>query len=312
MTTSLLTKRLSYSSILTFHKCPRKFYLERHQTSRDEKSIHLAYGSSMGVGMQEVMKNSSYETVIFAAFLAWDLDLEEEDVKGKKSFWDAIHAINQFASEFWPSMQRSGWQLLHLNDKATDEFGFKINLPDGFYLLGYLDGILFNKNNNEVRVLETKTTKYTNVHEALYSNSWQGIGYSIVLDELVASGKLESFSSLEVLYLVLKSTAKEFELFPFKKPPSVKAGWLYNMHREVQAIKACEDEDYWPKYGESCWDYASFKPCQFYGVCDMHPKHLFLKDEEAFNEVALAKEKEANEKCFVMNMEDIVARRLEA
>lgn len=309
--TSLLTKRLSYSSILTFHKCPRKFFLERHQISRDEKSIHLSYGSAIGVGLQEVMKGSSQQDIIFAAFLAWDMDLDEEDIKSKKSFWDAIHAINQFASETWPAMKRSGWELLRLNEKATDEFGFKIKLPYGFYLIGYIDAILLNKKYNEMRVLEVKTTKYNNVHEALYSNSWQGIGYTLVLDELAACGKMDSFASLEVLYLVFKSTSKEFELFPFKKFPTTKAEWLHNMYREIEAIKACEDAEYWPKYGESCWDYASFKPCAFYGVCDMSPTSLFLKSEEAFNMLALEKEIQAQESCFNMDAGNIISRRLQ-
>jgi hypothetical protein len=286
--------------------------LERHEPSKDEKSIHLAYGSSVGVGLQEVMKSSSIEKAFYLAFLAWDIDTEEEDIKGKKSLWHALLNIQSFAEEFWPGIQRTGWEMLHLDGIATDEFAWKINMSHGFYLIGYIDAILRNRRNNEVRVLEAKTTKYNNVHESLYSNSWQGVGYSIVLDELAANGKLDDFPSLEVLYLVLKSAAQEYELLPFKKPPSVKAGWLYNMHREIDAIKACEDENYWPKYGESCWEYASFKPCKYYGTCDMSPEHLFLRTVEQFNESAIEKEAKANKDCFVMNMTDIVNRRIAA
>ena len=307
----LALRRLSYSSLLTFHKCPRLFYLERHELNKDIKSIHLSYGKAIGSGMQEVMKGSSLQDAWFAAFLAWDIDIEEEEEKSKKSLWFALLMTTKFAEEIWPHMQRLGWELYYHDEQATDEFSWKIHFFDDFHLVGFIDAILINKRTNEIKVMEIKTTKYKSVDEALYANSWQGLGYSVILDALGEQEDL--FASFEVLYEVVKSTDMSFESLPFKKDRGSKAIWLKDITNNIEQIQRYEEEDYWPQHGEACWDYAAYRSCRFFGACHMSLKGLFLKDAEVFNKLAAAKvtkETEAGTYKLEMALNSIIENQL--
>lgn len=289
----LAIRRLSYSSLLTLHKCPRLFYLERHDFGEREESVHLAYGKAFGTGIQEVMKGSSLQRAWLAAFLAWDIGTEEEMDKDKKSLWFALLMVSKFAEEYWPMFASQGWKLLSIAGKASDEYGYKLHFLDRFYMIGFIDAILYNENTGEIKVLEIKTTKYNNPNEALYANSWQAIGYGIILDKLVAYLEeldITNHSSYEVLYLVLKSNSMEIELMPFKKTKVQKAIWLKDITIDIERIANYEKENHWPKYGESCFNYASYKPCKYFGLCHMSLKGIFLKDVTALNEKVLAKE----------------------
>lgn len=314
----LAIRRLSYSSLLTLHKCPRRFYLERHDLGDREESVHLSYGKAFGTGIQEVMKGSSMQDAIFAAFLAWTLDTEEEIEKDKKSLWFAIIMIQKFAEEHWPVFQAAGWELLLINkgtdeEKATDEYGFKVNFFDGFYLIGFIDAVLYNKHSHEIKVLEIKTTKYSNVSEALYANSWQALGYNVILDSLAKELGLNVISGYEVLYLVLKSSALEIEVFPFQKSSSKKAIWLKDITLDIERIKGYEEDDHWPMYGESCYDYAAFKPCKYFTICHMSLRGIFLKTVEQINEEIEKKEIKEEEQSLIstnISIEEIISTQL--
>lgn len=311
-------RRLSYSSLLTLHKCPRRFFLERHDLNRGEESVHLAYGKAFGTGIQEVMKGSSLEKAYFAAFMAWDIDTEEEIEKDKKSLWFALIMIQKFAEETWPAFRGAGWELLftiHANGerKASDEFGFKLHFFDDFYLMGFIDAILYNKKSHEIKVLEIKTTKYKDVSEALYANSWQALGYNVILDKLAKELGLDTVSGYEVLYLVLKSGALEIDILPFQKSATKKAIWLKDISIDIEAIQRYEKEDHWPMYGESCYDYAAFKPCKYFTTCHMSLKGIFLKDAEQIGELIKEKEKDEEEKGLIsmnVSLEEIIANQI--
>ena len=313
----LAIRRLSYSSLLTLHRCPKLFYLERHDFGEREESVHLAYGKAFGTGIQEVMKGSSLQDAWLAAFLAWDIGTEEELDKDKKSLWFALLMVSKFAEEYWPMFASQGWKLLAVNGKASDEYGYKLHFLDGFYMIGFIDAILYNELTGEIKVLEIKTTKYNNPSEALYANSWQAIGYGIILDKLavlLAHLDITNYSSYEVLYMVLKSNSMEIELMPFKKTKVQKAIWLKDITLDIERIGSYEASGHWPKYGESCFNYASYKPCKYFGVCHMSLKGIFLKDIAALNETVLAKEAKEAEKGTIsmeVSLDEIINNQLE-
>ena len=317
LTKDLAIRRLSYSSLLTMHKCPKLFYLERHDFGEREESVHLAYGKAFGTGIQEVMKGSSLQQAWLAAFLAWDIGTEEEMDKDKKSLWFALLMVSKFAEEYWPMFASQGWKLLSIGGKASDEYGYKLHFLDGFYMIGFIDAILYNELTGEIKVLEIKTTKYNNPSEALYANSWQAIGYGIILDKLavlLADLDITNYSSYEVLYMVLKSNSMEIELMPFKKTKVQKAIWLKDITLDIERIGSYEASGHWPKYGESCFNYASYKPCKFFGVCHMSLKGIFLKDIAALNETVLAKEAKEMERGTIsmeVSLDEIINNQLE-
>ena len=263
------------------------------------------------------MKGSSLQQAWLAAFLAWDIGTEEELDKDKKSLWFALLMVSKFAEEYWPMFASQGWKLLSIGGKASDEYGYKLHFLDGFYMIGFIDAILYNELTGEIKVLEIKTTKYNNPSEALYANSWQAIGYGIILDKLavlLAHLDITNYSSYEVLYMVLKSNSMEIELMPFKKTKVQKAIWLKDITLDIERIGSYEASGHWPKYGESCFNYASYKPCKYFGVCHMSLKGIFLKDIAALNETVLAKEaKEAERGTISMevSLDEIINNQLE-
>ena len=96
-------RRLSYSSLLTLHTCPRKFELYKKRTTHRteellESTITFAFGHVVGEGIQLIFQGHSIEFVIFQMFLKWHADLFARDDKGKKSFWEAVIAIQRFFS----------------------------------------------------------------------------------------------------------------------------------------------------------------------------------------------------------------------
>jgi len=75
------------------------------------------------------------------------------------------------------------------------------------------------------RVLEIKTSGATTIHEAMYKNSDQATGYSVMLDSIAADK--EETTTFEVFYLVFASTLDTLEnFFEFTKSRSGRAGWI--------------------------------------------------------------------------------------
>lgn len=264
-------KQLSYSSLLTLHSCPRKFQLDRLQAPRLEDDMNLssvtfAFGHVVGLGIQLVFDSKAEDQILWEMFLMWDRDIFEENPKQAKSFWHAVSAIQQFIS-----MRELGfledWELVYVDGKPAVELSFLINFPDGFKYRGFVDAVLRNKITGEIMVLEVKTTSGATVNAATYKNSAQAIGYSVILDHL-----FPDLSSYEVLYLVYKTKAKEFETLPFTKSYLQRALWIRELLLDIDLIKLYEDAGIYPMHGESCFNF--FKECEYIYTCTLSTEKL--------------------------------------
>jgi len=272
-------RRLSYSTLLALHKCPRMMVLQRLESEPDE-SIHLAYGSSFGVGFQSLLSGESLEKAVWEAFKAWSVDLLEEKPKDKKSFWYVVTMLEKFNSVKDSYFFSRGWELAYFQGKPAVELGARIDFPDGFYYLIFIDIVLINKRTGELKVLELKTTKYTEPDEALYANSWQAILYSVFLDAIAEEYGIGAYSSYEVLYFIISSAAMDFIPMPFKKSKLQKARALQYIFQDIERIQSYEATGF-PMCGESCFNYASYRPCPKFGICHMSIPNVVLKSEEA-------------------------------
>src|SRR5512139_2264656 len=91
---------LSYSSNLLLHSCPRKYQLYKLSADRpatDEKSqVTFSLGHVVGNGIQSLLQGKDMDTIFWESFLLWEADLESEDSKLKKSFWEAMVAVERF------------------------------------------------------------------------------------------------------------------------------------------------------------------------------------------------------------------------
>lgn len=298
-------KQLSYSSILTLHSCPRKFQLYRTSakatdssstTAGRSRNLTFSFGHMVGTGIQDLLEGKSLEETMLNAFFAWDVDLLEFNDKQNKSFWVGVQALRRFEV-----MRRIGklkdYELVEYEGKPAVELSFAIYLPGGFVYRGFVDAVLRHKATGKILVLENKTTGSNNVAPATYKNSFQGVGYSIVLDKL-----FDSYSSYEVLYLIYQSKQGDFIEMPFSKTFTQRARWLSELALKPELIRMYADAGIFPMHGESCYNY--FSECEYYGMCHMSDKHMIPPMPDGFQEKA---EKELIEKYQVhVSLEELI------
>jgi len=270
-------KNLSYSSQCLLHTCPRRYQLQKLSDKATEDDIESGvtfdFGHVVGLGIQYVFEGRPEQEVYFAMFTTWQQDLFAENPKQNKSFWLAMGAIRSFIA-----LRNCGflneWELVYVDGKPATELSFRISLPDGYYYRGFVDAVLRNRNTGKIMVLECKTSSTTNLHPAMYKNSAQAIGYSVVLDSL-----FPDLSSYEVLYLIYLTKGMTYEQYSFTKSYLQRALWIQELLLDVDTIKLYEKAGVYPMHGESC--YSFFRECEYFQTCTLATEHLVVPLTEA-------------------------------
>lgn len=273
-------QNLSYSSLTTFHSCPRKFELQKLNSTATitediETSITFSYGHIVGLGIQMLLENKSEEEFIWQAFLLWKPELFADNPKQNKSFASAIFAVQKFKAMMDQGYLQD-YELVYYEGKPAVELGFLISLPNGYKLRGYVDAVLRHKITGEVKVLECKTSSAFSVNPATYKNSAQAVGYSVVLDAI-----FPDLSAYKVLYLIYSTKQYQFEQMEFTKTYVQRARWIRELVLDADLIQTYTDNDLFPMHGESCFSY--FRECEYMNLCQMSTDRLVekLKPEEA-------------------------------
>lgn len=307
-TTDLRLRLLSYSSQLDLHSCPRKFQLYRCSSERaiedtEADKVTFDFGHVVGDGVVSVIAEDTWDTTVMKMLMSWKGDLLSQDVKRKKSFWETVYAVQQFKL-----LRDSGfldeYELYYHNDKPAVELSFVITTPDGFRQRGFFDAVLKHKHTGALVVLELKTTAANNFNEAMYKNSSQGVGYSVVLD-VIAPG----YSAYSVLYLVYRTTKKEYVPIICPKTAVDRANWLTLLVDDMERIMQYQSQEDFPPYGESCYHYG--RECKYYGVCGLATDALIQPWDEAA--MAAYKEKVAKEDAttmFSFPLSDVIERQI--
>ena len=266
--------RLSHSSLNLYRTCPRRFFLSRIGLSglrpdSEETGITFSFGGIVGDGIQQLMIGRPLDRVILDAALAWPFGYDVRDKSRKKSVWEAIEALERFHADVLPLFQKE-FGVLTYDARPAIELGFRIDLdsvyPGGYYV-GYLDAALETLKKAELVVMEGKTSSSTLPHEATYRNSFQALGYSVVLDALTP-GK----TNYLVIYPVYSTSSKVWEIFRFRESLSRRADWLVQLAFEASTIQRYKEARFFPKNGQACYSYGS--PCPFYGICDLDPAKM--------------------------------------
>lgn len=266
-------KQLSYSSLLTLHACPRRYELyklnsvESNPEDEDETaSITFATGHSVGAGVAHVFLGTTEDEILWNLFLGWNADLLANDTKRFKSFWYSVIAIQKLAA-----MRREGflkdWEVVEYNGKPAIELSFIISFPDGFVYRGFVDCVLRNKTNGKIMVLECKTSSYYELSAALYKNSAQAIGYSVVLDSL-----FPNLNTYEVFYLIYRTKHMVWEPMQFTKSYLQRALWIQELLLDIETLKLYDKANVYPMRGESCKSFG--RDCEYFGVCTMSNTYL--------------------------------------
>lgn len=319
---------LSYSRVNAFHECARKFEISHVLgLARREDSVTFAYGHAVAAGVQEIFKSNNLTQAILACVkwysMPWDDFGTEKERKAKKNVWFAAHAVENFYNKLnvvysGDLIEFKNYELVWFDHEGKSipaiELEFKILLPNGYVYEGHVDLILRNKSTGEIVVFEMKTTKYQPV-SAMFKNSPQALGYSIILDKIAQVTNHEGIASYRVIYLVYSSSQMDWTVFKFPKSAKRRLNWLNDLIRLTDVIsyyQAGADEGIpYPTNGNSCNNF--FKPCEYLNLCELEndtlikllkvPNHetqfeekdqahfIFTYEEVADMQIALAAER---------------------
>ncbi len=261
------------NSILTdLHACPRLF-IENKIRANDKAASEIAnspnvdfvFGHAVGAGAQTYLafdKDLTY--ALYATFLSWrfnfDIGREDYNHRKNKTIERAIIAVEMFAH--WWEANHDEWEIYRLPDgRPASEISFCIDLGKSKYF-GHIDLILRNKRTGRIAIGENKTTGFYSPHPAMYQNSGQAIGYSLVLDKVV--GELADY---DVLYYAYSATGEEWHHFPFAKSTAMKLEWIQDRLIDTGHLQQYFQLQHFPKNGASCLRFN--RPCQYFGECDL-------------------------------------------
>lgn len=291
-------KMMSHSSDDLWAKCNRKYELYKLMPGIKRASDeHLDFGSIVGLGTQELFCNGGDRNkAIFLMFTSWRQMIDSDQGEGSgKTFWHALHALDKFYELI--NTRLSQYRVATFNGKPASELGFCIDCGNGFLYRGKLDLLLVHKLRNLYFCFEGKTTKnrISGLHEAMFKNSGQALGYSLIIDAIVAAEGGEIGAGYSVLYPVYSTSSMEWEIMEFRKSYTQRANWLRNILLRKKAIAERAEDGYFPMNGSSCYDF--FRPCEYFGVCEMMNSSLFVEAKE----LDMEKEKAAYEFHFTID-----------
>lgn len=226
----------------------------------------MQFGHTVGQGLQDIFCGLSETQIIWKAFTGWKIDLGLRDDKRAKDFYRAVFAIQKLLHARNNGYLKD-WEIVEFNGSPAVELGFIVHLQNGFKYRGFVDLVLRNRETNKILVIDGKTTWFRTVNGAEYKNSFQALGYSIVLEVI-----FPDLMDYNVSYLVYKTTEKEWEMFDFVKSFSERAEWIQTLVLECEEISRYAETGVFPKHGESCKSFG--RECEYFQYCGMKTEHL--------------------------------------
>lgn len=273
---------ISHSMEEVLNSCPRKFQIAKLAAGSAEgrpryNNVTFAFGHAVGAGVAVYDKTQSLRSAIWAAFLAWDIDLFAHEEHRpprpdpKKSFAFVVYALEKYAAWYAENMMDQ-YEVVELEatvcvDLETGHVDPDLigDVPTQFHT-GHIDELLRHKVSGNLRVKENKTTSLTVVDPAMYANSNQTLGYSVVVAQFGAA-------EYDVLYTVYSSTEMRWISFDFPKTRLSRAQWLKTETQQAEIIRIYADDDFFPMRGSSCYSYN--RQCEHFGSCNMDLKRQF-------------------------------------
>lgn len=276
---------LTYSTLNTFHDCPRRWVNSKLTASSGKRmriaNVTFAFGHAVGAGVAAYDsafgisgdKEYSIGKAIFAAFLAWDVELDMEERKGNsagKSFAESVLAIQLYAIFHEEETPLSEYEVV------KDELTFGIDFEDGYFYSGHIDEVLRNKYTGGYLVKENKTTGSISVDPASYSNSDQALSYSVAVDMLGGNDYV-------VLYTIYSSSARKWISYDFPKTRLAKANWIQDQLLIHQQLDSYKELNFYPTRGAACFSF--FRRCECYETCSLEAKDVYGIEPKDLNQL---------------------------
>ena len=268
---------ISYSMEEVLNTCPRKFQIAKLKANsaagRDRiNNVTFAFGHAVGAGVAVYDKTQDLQQAIFAAFLAWDIDLFAEDrgraasgdfkakYDPKKSFAFAIWAIQKYAA-FYEEYGMAAYEVVELEATVCVDLQNSDEVSPSTFHTGHVDELLRHRMTGKFKVKENKTTAFATIDPAMYSNSNQATGYSVVVAQHGAT-------DYDVLYTIYSSTEQRWVEFEFTKHELARVEWLKTELMQGEDVQRYAQANYFPKRGSACFKYS--RQCEEYGSCDLN------------------------------------------
>jgi hypothetical protein len=268
----------SYSMDEVFHDCPRKYQIKKLRASIGDRqhasNPTFAFGHAVGAGVAVYDKTQDLQQAIFAAFLAWNIDLlakSPPDLRGveqKDSFAHAVQAIEMYETFYWDEMNLSEYEVVEIEGTVLVDMqngDESLGAPTQYHT-GHVDEVLRHREFGTYKVKENKTTGLTVVHPAMYSNSDQALGYSVVV---AAFGGTD----YDVVYTIYSKKAEKWVSYDFPKSVLSKAEWIRSTHLTGVAIQDYAAHNFFPTRGSSCYKFN--RECPEYGSCQLNLERQF-------------------------------------
>lgn len=253
----------SYSMLENLHRCPRKFQLIKARALAGEggsQNVDFAYGHAVGAGIQAWLMSKNLEAALFNAFMAWRIPFGAAIPKKNKTIWDTWLAVESYAHFHEQSME--DWEVFVLpSGKPAIELAVEVDFENGYKHYSHIDVILEHKITGQLAVQENKTHGFLEAEPAIYANSDQALGYSVLIDMLRPN------TSYQVMYACYSAPARKWQLLPFTKSTALKAEWITGVRIDHAAIQTYRELNFYPKRGDSCYSFA--RPCEFFGSCNL-------------------------------------------
>lgn len=275
--------RLSESTMNLLNECERKFQIDRLNTGIKTRlnTPVFSRGHSWGKGVQVYMLTGNMELALYHAWLDyWPILEDDKKSQQHRVLW-ALQCAKPKLDEL-----RSQYEVVIFHGYPAVELGYRLNIDATFYYVGFIDLVLRNLVTGKYIIFECKYTGWNRDGiDILYRNSGQGVGYSIVLDEIVG----EEQSEYGVLYFVCQDKAQKPSEFIFHAPEYAKdlrdrLTWFVTLGMDVQRIKQMRELSVFPMRNASCLSYG--RPCPHFGLCHMQSLDHEREDEEDPHEVA--------------------------
>lgn len=295
-----LTKiRLSYSTRGLLKQCDRKFQLTRLLNILSEKEERAVFsrGHAFGKGVQVYLVTQDMDKALFHAWLDyWPVVEDEPKVTERRT----LHAL-MCAQPILDKILED-YEVVSFKGLPAVELGYKLIVDETFYEAGFIDLVLRNKHTGLYVVLEIKYTGTKSPHiDAMFQNSAQGIGYSIVLDRIVT----EPLAEYGVLYFICqdkdeKPRYMDFHVKEYKKSLRERLNWFIALGMDVERIKTMRTLKVFPMNGAACLSFM--RPCTFFGSCQLTHLDSEKEDEPDPHE---------DDYSFVFKLEDVIKDHIE-
>jgi len=294
---------LSYSMEQTLQNCPRKFKLMKLRADCEdgepdmEPNVDFAFGHAVGAGVAEFDRTRDVSKAIFAAFLAWNIDLlatgqkKDSGRDPKKSFAHAVWALKLYES-FFEEERLDEYYVEHV--EAT----IAVDLEDGNFYVGHIDELLKHQETGRLKIKENKTTVFDAVDPALYANSDQALSYAVVVDTY-------GETDYDVFYCIYSTTSQRWIAMSFVKSALDKAEWLQGQLLLTNELAEYSRINFFPKHGQTCFNFS--RRCEFFEVCGFDSDRTFGKKFSDLEVIKNFEELEAVEPLnFKIRLSDLI------